>query len=56
MRRSRRWEADDGSKRSTVEVQGEEVGAALPFATAEITKAEITKAEITKAEITKAER
>jgi single-strand DNA-binding protein len=36
----RSWEAEDGSKRSAIEVQVEEVGAALRFATAEITKAD----------------
>ncbi len=36
----RAWETEDGQKRSTIEVQAEEVSASLRFATAVITKTE----------------
>lgn len=36
---SRSWEAEDGSKRSAVEIEAEEVGASLRWATAALTKA-----------------
>jgi single-strand DNA-binding protein len=36
---SRKWETEDGSKRSTVEIEAEEVAASLRFATVAITKA-----------------
>lgn len=35
---SRSWETEDGSRRSVVEVQADEIGASLRFATAEVTK------------------
>ena len=36
---SRNWETEDGAKRSTVEIEAEEVAASLRFATVAITKA-----------------
>ena len=36
---SRNWETEDGQKRSTVEIEAEEVAASLRFATVVITKA-----------------
>ena len=38
--RQRSWEADDGSKRSKVEVQADHVGPALNWATAEVSRNE----------------
>jgi len=35
---SRNWETEDGAKRSTVEIEAEEVAASLRFATVAITK------------------
>src|SRR5207244_13541998 len=42
---SRTWEADDGSKRSVVEIEAEEVAASLRWATAKLTKATKAGAE-----------
>ena len=36
---ARNWETEDGAKRSTVEIEAEEVAASLRFATVAITKA-----------------
>lgn len=36
----RSWEKDDGTKRDTVEIVADEIGAALRFATADITRTE----------------
>jgi single-strand DNA-binding protein len=36
---ARNWETEDGSKRSTVEIEAEEVAASLRFATVAITRA-----------------
>jgi single-strand DNA-binding protein len=36
---SRTWETEDGSKRSVVEIEAEEVAASLWWATAKLTKA-----------------
>lgn len=38
--RQRTWEADDGTKRSKVELTAEDIGASLRFATAVMTRAE----------------
>ena len=37
--RSHTWEAEDGSKRTVVEIEAEEVAASLRWATAKLTKA-----------------
>ena len=36
---SRSWETEDGAKRSTVEIEAEEIGVSLRWATAAVTKA-----------------
>lgn len=42
--RQRSWEADDGTKRSKVEVNADHVGPSLNWATAEVTRSEVKPA------------